>query len=188
MDERRLMIVENFIPKPYQEDILNLLTSEDFPWFYHESISGSNSVLYNDHNLQYGFSHVFFNEGKENSPFYKFLIPLTYFIEEKMNKEVKEIIRVRAGMNTRVSENINVHNPHIDYQTDHNVLLYYVNNSDGDTIIYNEKKEKDVKKFSIMNTISPKMGRATIFNGLHYHSSSSPIKNSKRIVLNINFR
>jgi hypothetical protein len=76
----------------------------------------------------------------------------------------------------------------MDY--DHKVLLYYVNDSDGDTILYNEvfeEYEEVPENFTVNKTFTPIKGNALVFDGLIYHSSSKPTKNSKRIIINIDF-
>lgn len=67
-------------------------------------------------------------------------------------------------------------------------VIYYVDNSDGDTIIYNEKEIfDDYSKYTIKQSISPKKGRIVFLRGDLFHSSSVPsIKHSKRIIINYN--
>lgn len=84
--------------------------------------------------------------------------------------------------------------PHVDADIDHYVLLYYVNDSDGPTYIFNETKNDypihEAYKFSgfnIKETVHPKKGRFVLFSGDQYHTSSCPVNHSKRVVLNINF-
>lgn len=84
--------------------------------------------------------------------------------------------------------------PHVDF-TDAplgtKIVLYYVNDSDGDTIIFNQTA-KDFNK-SVIDTpltikakISPKRGRMVIFDGDLVHSAGIPTKHNNRIVVNIN--
>ena len=73
------------------------------------------------------------------------------------------------------------HQAHVDRDDFHYTMLYYVNDSDGSTNIFDYKGEKVVQK------IEPKKGRAVIMNGDTYHASSSPKNHSNRIVLNYNF-
>ena len=75
----------------------------------------------------------------------------------------------------------------------HFVMLYYVNDSDGDTIIYNEKtkfdncKVDDEMKFSIKKKVSPKQGRVVLFDGRHWHTAQQPNHNL-RCIVNYNLR
>jgi len=185
------MIIENFLPESYKDEIYNLTTSDEFPWFYNETISGrSINEVAGFSEVQFGFSHVLFNNGQENSPFYKFFTPMVYFIEEKTGEKINELIRIRAGLNVKSSQEELVHLPHVDYPYPHKVFLYYVDDSDGDTVMYNEKYDSTffVENFSVKETISPQRNKGILFDGLRYHSSSSPVKNTRRVAININFR
>jgi hypothetical protein len=68
--------------------------------------------------------------------------------------------------------------------------LYYLNDSDGDTFIF-DKTLKDTPKvtsdtkYEIIKRITPKKGRAILFDGNKYHSSSGPTK-GVRCILNFN--
>ena len=68
--------------------------------------------------------------------------------------------------------------PHLDLKEKHSALLYYVNDSDGDTIIY-----EDVKKNKIKKTVKPKQGRMVIFDGSYWHTGSQP-RNNIRCIIN----
>jgi len=80
--------------------------------------------------------------------------------------------------------------PHVDADVDHIVVLYYVNDSDGDTVIYENLFEgydkvplmKDLKE---KKRVTPKAGRVVIFNGKHWHTSHQP-KDNVRCVVNYN--
>tara|TARA_R110000803_G_C11842327_1_gene304764 strand:- start:71 stop:628 length:558 start_codon:yes stop_codon:yes gene_type:complete len=74
---------------------------------------------------------------------------------------------------------IHVQPPHVDIDWPHWVFLYYVNDSEGETVFYNEQKE-EIKR------VTPKKGRACFFDGSIYHSASTPNITS-RAVININF-
>ena len=75
--------------------------------------------------------------------------------------------------------------PHIDgdHGRDYFVAIYYINDSDGDTIIYEGKDRNNLK---IIKTITPKKGRLILMGGERYHSSSHPSNTKKRIVMNYN--
>lgn len=116
------------------------------------------------------------------------------------NLEILEILRIKFNLmlnNKNIKNKVN--KPHVDFSkkffesnsyssdTKHFVLLCYINDSDGSTIIYNEKDPFDnLNELSIKEKINPKAGRAIFFEGDQYHSSSFPSEHSKRMVLNIN--
>ena len=68
---------------------------------------------------------------------------------------------------------------HVDLKMPHQVMIYYVNDSDGDTILYEKDKKTIIKK------IAPKKGRIVFFNGDIPHCASIP-QHNLWTVLNIN--
>ena len=70
--------------------------------------------------------------------------------------------------------------PHIDSNDEHQTIIYYVTDSDGDTLLFEDDKKTIVKR------ISPKKGRFLFFDGDIWHASTNPVKSMKRIVININ--
>ena len=184
--------IKPLVPKAYADNLHNLMTSSVFPWFWNENISGqkqtsSDEVDFNG--FQYGLYHMFYIDNTQVSAYYKDIEPLLYFMQDKTDIKVKNIYRVRAALTTWSPKDM-AHNAHVDMDFDHKVLLYYVNDSDGDTILYNEvfeEYEEVRKNFTVNKTFTPTKGNALVFNGLTYHSSSKPTKNSKRIIINIDF-
>ena len=71
---------------------------------------------------------------------------------------------------------------------EHLVVLYYVNDSDGDTVIYKQKYNQKENKIPYMKDmeelkrITPKQGRVIMFNGDNFHTAQQPIKNVRCIV------
>jgi len=80
--------------------------------------------------------------------------------------------------------------PHIDADVDHLVILYYVNDSDGDTVIYKNKfiSEDKTPKFDELEEwkrVTPKSGRVVMFNGKHWHTAQQP-EHNVRCIINYN--
>jgi hypothetical protein len=84
--------------------------------------------------------------------------------------------------------------PHIDsYVPNSWNVIYYLNDTDGDTIIYNERTQDafeypamvDKDAWTEKQRITPKKGRAVAFKGDLFHSSSYSTLNP-RLVVNIN--
>jgi hypothetical protein len=112
------------------------------------------------------------------------------------------LIRIRLGLITKQNESTSFTNEaHVDDKMPHMVGLFYLNESDGDTIIYNQTTddypEYDLSKefynshlkdnLTEMVRVTPKPNRLIIFDGKHFHASSTPTTTSRRIVLNFNF-
>ena len=70
---------------------------------------------------------------------------------------------------------------HTDLDFPHYVCLYYVNDSDGDTIFYDNSKTTEIKR------VTPKKGRIAFFDGSIPHCSTSPSTQS-RVVINTTFK
>ena len=89
---------------------------------------------------------------------------------------------------------------HWDTIVQHYVIVYYINDSDGDTCIYTNKNGNNANEFAktyssdglqtdsfeLIKSIQPKKGRALVFNGKYPHAASYP-NNGDRFVVNINF-
>ena len=91
--------------------------------------------------------------------------------------------------------------PHVDNEyLEHYVGLLYLNDSDGDTIIYNEQYNPDSglteseyydtildRKVTVKDTIECKENKFVCFDGYTYHSSTCPTNVNRRITVNFNF-
>ena len=85
--------------------------------------------------------------------------------------------------------------PHIDAHRDDKYfsLVYYVNDVDGDTVIFKQRKGEVTAqevidgKLDVMTTVSPKKGRVVIFDGDLYHAVGKP-KTDMRCIINFNYR
>jgi len=175
------VIFDDFISKNYQNELEKTCLSEKIPYYYLEDLTGSSSTIKNK-----GFVHNLFRfEYNDNdilvSPYHHLVFPLLLEAASKINLQEIKIYKGRIFLQT--AKNLNtINNPHTDLVgKDHLVFLYYVNNSDGDTVIYNETINNipfldmpTLDMLTIKEKINPKKGRIVIFNGKHYHSSSSP--------------
>ena len=69
--------------------------------------------------------------------------------------------------------------PHTDTDKPHLAAIYYVNDSDGFTFLFDNNN-------NIINRIVPKKGSLLLFDGSIKHASGHPIKSLKRCVINFN--
>ena len=70
--------------------------------------------------------------------------------------------------------------PHTDRDEDHKVLIYYANDSDGDTFFFD-------KQLNIIERVPPKKGRFVIFDGRTLHSAGFNTESEIRLNINYNF-
>jgi hypothetical protein len=185
-------VYDNIISIEQSTEILKVLQSPQFPWFlsagfYTASKEDIESKSKKFKNLKeylqfvhtfYSYSNVNFNT-EVNSAYVKLVNDI---INAYMNREkidTLKIIRCKANFQTQHSNNnSSLHNtPHKDFYIPHTVMLYYANDSDGDTILF----DKDEKEYA---RISPKKGRILVFNGNYLHAGSHPFKSECRIVIN----
>jgi len=68
--------------------------------------------------------------------------------------------------------------PHTDMVRKHMVVIYYVNDSDGPTYLFEDDGRTIIKK------VEPKKGRFVMFDGSTKHAGSHPINNTFRVVIN----
>lgn len=192
-----MLIYDNdFIEKEEIDRIHNLLTdgSKNFPWMFSKAtneVSENNEVI--DAPLvedSWQLVHTAMVDGKQISAFHQDIKNLLTKFAEKNNIRVLMILRSRANLMPQdKGANGKHHFPHIDSSHQHMVFLYYVNDSDGDTILFDKRYGDDLSNIEdcIAAKVSPKAGAAIVFNGNTYHASSSPINTKYRAVINVNF-
>ena len=177
-----IQIFDNVLSEKDNNNIQSLITKDIFPWY----INREEYILdlYKDNCLSHSqFTHVLYNEeifGSSKkairSPYYSTFFPyIQHFI--KHYKVSGSLYRMKLNCQYQDNRFVDKYNPiHFDEDTPHSSLLYYINESDGDTIFFNNGKE--------IQRVSPKKNRLVISNGPIAHCSSNPIKTELRYVLN----
>lgn len=180
-----IKIFDNIISKKEQEYIKNnLLDNSEFNWIYVNDVS----LKDNQHQRRPGFKHIFRN--------YNLIEPILVKTRSKLKMTPyakDEVLEARSFLQLPLNKDFigkGVDTPHLDRTIPHLVFLYYVCDSDGDTIIYNYKSKdaQDVPYFEDikeLKRITPKQGRVVVFDGLHWHTAEQPTKDV-RCIININ--
>lgn len=78
--------------------------------------------------------------------------------------------------------------PHTDAAESNLSLILYLNDSDGDTIIFKEKSYDSSVGLNEYARVTPKKNRCVIFNSSYLHSSSPPIYTDYRLIANLVFK
>ena len=185
-------VVDNFLPTVYFEKLNQLITSENFLWSYKNDIT--NTLNDKSDVLNYGFNRIMMVNALgerhfDNTFEANFISPLIYSIQDYVNCAV--VYRSRLDL-TVSNGREHIHPPHIDLSFTNISSVFYCNDTDGDTIIYNETRDsfnpdKTHSDYSVKKRISPKPNRLLIFSGEYVHTGSSPVESKSRILLNSNF-
>ena len=162
-------VVENCISKRNQNNIIETMfgLQRNFPWYFAQDVS--------------------YNEGKQQRPalfhnfvLKKYTVNSDFFNMVKPIVKDKNVIQARSILQLPLNKkllNKSFDTPHVDSEEPHLVYLYYVVDSDGQTLFLKNKK--------VIKKIKPKQGRLVIFNGNIYHTAEQPEK-GKRCVINFN--
>jgi hypothetical protein len=192
-----LIEIANAIPKTYQDQVENELGSNRMLWTFSDEIASSASGF---ETAYPGFGHMAYLADENEpviSPLSSLLLPILFVFCEKAKIEYRALLRIRVGLFTKTTGGTKHHNPHVDYGEPHRTAVYYVNDSDGDTFVFDQTFD-DVsvadsgryarqKGFTIRRAVSPQKGKMICFDGRYYHASSYPATASKRIAITFNF-
>lgn len=161
-----IKVVDEFIPLNEQEEIKEVFFESKFPWYYTSDITFKNGKQQRP-----AMSHVFVRNGEVISVYADGAIRLGKIGCEQVGYKFNKVINAKTFLQFPNKE-IEPDDKHIDMKAKHLVVLYYVCDSDGDTAIGK-------------TNITPKQGRAVIFDGYLYHTAYQP-KENIRCVININ--
>ena len=189
--ENKVLVFDDIIDLEYQEKIKNVLIGEEtfndyyFPWYFTQDVTNQkdkNSQKRSALTHQYVISEDDTDTvGTIDSVFHDLFIPLLNKACNKVDKQNISIIKGRSFLQLPINyKGKKEDTPHIDIIDSHFVMLYYVCDSDGDTIIYNEQKKSD--NYTVQKRITPKQGRVVLFDGNFYHTAEQPTDNVRCVV------
>ena len=188
--KNKILVFDDIIDLKYQEKIKNILIGEEtfndyyFPWYFTQDVTKHNDV---DSQKRSAFFHGYVVSDNDNtmgtidSIFHDIFITLLENACRKIDKQNVNVIKGRSFLQLPINyKGERVDTPHVDIVGDHFVILYYVCDSDGDTVIYNEKVKSD--NYTIQKRITPKQGRVVLFDGSYYHTAEQPTDNIRCVV------
>ena len=189
IDEGKIIVIDDFISLEYQEKIkLELLGLDNsFPWNYSEDVTGAGDYD-SQHRPALGHQYVSIDDDNDTSEiesvYHHLFTPMLSKACQHLKMPETKVIQGRSFLQLPL-KNIDtsvVDTPHIDIDEgdEHTVVLYYVIDSDGDTIIYNEREESST--YTEKQRVTPKQGRVVIFEGGQYHTAEQPTKGTRCIV------
>ena len=184
-----IIVIDDFISLEYQEKIkLELLGLDNaFPWNYSEDVTGAGDYD-SQHRPALGHQYVSIDDDNDTSEiesvYHHLFVPMLSKACQHLKMPQTEVLQGRSFLQfplVNIDTSV-VDTPHIDLDEgwEHIVVLYYVIDSDGDTIIYNERTESP--SYTEKQRVSPKQGRVVIFEGGQYHTAAQPTKGTRCIV------
>jgi|TARA_A100001011_G_C13841942_1_gene647340 hypothetical protein len=93
---------------------------------------------------------------------------------------LQNIMLARVFITMPHQTNLKHYAPHIDLQVEHTVVIYFINDADGDTVFFNNDGK-------IIKSVEPRKGRAIIFDGKIKHGGGIP-KNGPRCIANFDLK
>jgi hypothetical protein len=200
-------VINDFIPVTLQNEIEEVVFN--MPWFFRPTIAQFPGELYKDSDSPFedprvsdafAFAHTCFSDGNVQTEYFHFFKTVLRFLEFKKDIRIKDILRIRLRLTPQFPGHTEdmFNPPHIDIMSTEQfyTFVYYVFDSDGDTVIFNRKYDnlnlptvltKNEPDLQPIFTNTPKKGEGVLFDGLYYHSGNSPVKHKGRCVINFDF-
>jgi hypothetical protein len=208
-----MQIIDNFFPEDKFQEFQSLILGPRMPWYYIPNISvpdwlvvedplavetdALQCLLYDKHRNYVSEEYTALEEY-----FYNMIIKLGYTKDNLM--------RIRATMKwPKPGLDPNTYNvPHIDSPRSNKTIVFYLNDSDGDTRLFHQIQtpiespplQTDATKeqidayaaqfirsgFTVEHCVTPKANRLLMFDGMQYHTAGHPFNVDRRVILNIN--
>ena len=186
--------VDDFVNLNYQNKLENIiLNSDKFPWYYGSATCDQNvkpGTCITDKTKECAqFTHTFYHDGKITSEYYPLVNEFLPVMEERFTRNFKDsIIRIKANLilNNDSYPSGFYNTPHIDEYNGVETALYYINDSDGDTVVFNENDNN--KPLTEFVRVAPQKGKLALFNSSYFHASTPPKTAKHRAVINFVFR
>lgn len=185
-----IVVIDDVISKVYQGAIESKIQERNFPWYFVPNITRKTDGEDQISADTVGFAHNFIDIDKGSMSFATdILMPLLYESCAKVDVVPREVYWGRIFM-TIATGNPTRNLFHTDMDTEHLVCLYYINDASGPTVILSKTNEDtgrdeinniDPSPF-ILEEVEPKKGRVVLFNGKHYHASTTPTTGRRCII------
>ncbi|MAD25172.1 MAG: hypothetical protein CMO44_13465 [Verrucomicrobiales bacterium] len=194
--------------------------SNRFPWYQRKqtyTVSTAHGNYFKDNEaIKDGpmMVHEFWNNGfdihsakgdddKRKSEHYRLADMLMQKVCVYFKIEGIDLIRAKANLMYQMQNGNKdqFNTPHTDTNDEHFVCIYFINDSDGDTLFFNKipfglsdrEYEEEMKKLGQSKIvpskkITPKKGRFLFFKGNIIHTGQHPINSDMRMIVNIDFK
>jgi hypothetical protein len=176
--------INNVLPDDYHGVIVAAVTGELFEWNLIRDISNSGNP--SDDITEYAFRHKLWWQNKKVSEWANLFDPLMSAFVDCTNGSLVYVPKVFLNMNMnygKQNKNLSHCDGSMDMETEtlkRFTGIYYVNDSDGDTLFYSDDGE------TVVNSVSPEANTMIVFRSGFLHSRQLPLASNTRLVLNMN--
>lgn len=178
-----IQVYDHFLSKEDENFIESQVTDAYFPWYLkNETVKFNNEFANDNRFVDFPWlSHQTHTNGKENSSCLEIPNKIVKTLNDKFNIAYKELKQCRFNLVFKDDDD-RKSPPHYDFYDDNiDTMIYYVNDSDGNTMFYADEKANTVLK-----EVEPKKGRIVIFSSKTLHAATRPKEHDIRIVINFN--
>ena len=177
-----LDLIESALSEADYQNLFSVVTGNEISWYFNPMYHNL-ALEPNSDGSTHGFMHNFFDKQKISSEYIHLINPIMEKIQSHFGK-LATCIRVKMNMTMNIGKQVE-HYPHVDrkdlsvYGSRWKTAIYYVNDSDGDTLFFDDEE-------NIIHRQTPKANTLVIFDGNTYHAPQLPLITNRRIVININ--
>jgi len=175
-----IKIIDNFISSVYENHLENLITDSILPLYYNKHTL-ENPPVHGKESPQ--FTHRFFMDNKVSSSYMSHIEPIILHLIAKTEILcLKNLVKCKLNFNYQdLSYAENEYYPvHTDNTEKGITAIYYINDSDGDTLFFD-------KDYKIIKSVTPKKGRIVCFDNQILHAGQPPKQSPYRAVINFNW-
>jgi len=190
--------IKNILNDNEKEHIEKYILSNDFPWYF-QPVSTTEKFLFFSHMLMPRADDPMVTDFKKSDEF-SFFENILLRACDAVNLKIKTMMRGCLNLNVNCFD-YKHGDPHIDFKMPHKLGIIYLNDCEGDTHIFKQTyKDIDFKNstmsidehiknpLDLFKTIKPEKYKVLIFDGKHYHATSYPAKNDRRVIAVFNFQ
>jgi len=185
----KVFVFDDIVNLETQNHIKSVFLSDKFSWYYQPDVT--NQAV---KEKRPGFAHVLVSTGGEiNSSYHDVILPIIKNSCKKVDMlGERRILQGRTFLQLSLNlKSYDLDMPRVDLKEfKHMVILYYVKDADGETVIYNEQYKGDeniptINDLTEKTRVKPKQGRVVIFDGFYWHTAAQP-RNGDRCIINYN--
>lgn len=174
--------LDSFVANEVASNIEAVLTNYQFPWYWRPATTHSIHTN-SDNRKDFQFIHLMYYGGEPQSEFFGLTQEVLTAFEKATKYTIKKLCKVKANLLvrqylTQTELSSTIHTDLDDLDKKYMSIVYYVTDSDGDTVVYDKNNNVLISK-------NPVKGSAIYFPSCTFHRATPPIINKRRIVLNI---